>query len=389
MNRRTKVPAGVLLLALLTHPGPISAGGPPDAAPSGAKQLRFPEWGVELTIPGYKTWDDYPSNNFRSNFLFAAQTVGACRLNLSMFVENEREGASAEECVRGPHRYQGNPDLLSGRKDVRAIEHQATPLTFTRFDQVFDDPKDRLTGAFVRAHGAFVQNQLYGYWTRGRYCFELHISSVSCPSFPEQAVPILRSVTIGPDTGATLETVELARTMGGRPGDWRLHTIVAKRYSEEKSWHAAVPFYRYALAAGAESIPPPDRVDLLFGLGDALVRPEESRREGIDLLRKALEEADQLGDTARARSALFALAWSVALSDDRDGSCARARELLSPLGKKERNNFVREIRENWPCHALHQSDCYRALLEELGLKWRQGPWKRGPTSQPGASPAVR
>ncbi len=378
MRPNKRVVPGLLLLTALAAIRATVAQSFPEATGKEslkARLVRLSVWGIELTIPGYRTWDDYPSSDYGANFLFAARSSGTCELNLSMFAEECEEGATPEQCVRGRRPYAGNPETLARWKNVRGLEHQAAPLTYTRFDQVLDDLRDPVAGPFIKSHGPVVQNQLYGYWTRGHYCFELHISAIACASFTEQAMPIVRSVTIGPDTGATHETILMARLTGAPHNSYRVHAAVAKDYSNRKFWASAVPFYRSALALGGESISDTDRIDLQVGLGDALIRPNDSRAEGIGFLEQALQSAQKIGDAARVRTVLFPLSWGLALTGDTENACARVRALLEPLNGKDRKEYVREIRDTWPCHALHRAKCYKELLATLDLKWREGPWK--------------
>ena len=378
MRRHKRVVPGLLLLTALAAMRATVAQSLPEVAGMESVKSRLvqlPVWGIELAIPGYRSWDDYPASNYGPNFLLAALSSGTCELNLSMFAEECKEGATPEQCVRGPRSYAGNPDTVARWKNIRGLEHQSAPLNYTRFDQVLDDPRDPVAGAFIKSHGPVVQNQLYGYWTRGRYCFELHISSIACASFTEQAMSIVRSMTIGPDTGATHETVLMARLTGAPHNSYQVHAAVARNYSDRKAWAAAVPFYRSALALGDASIPDTERIDLQVGLGDALIRPNDSRAEGIGFLEQALQSAQTIGDAERVRTILFPLSWGLALAGDTDNACARVRALLEPLHGKDRKEYVREIRDSWPCHALHRAECYKELLGTMDVTWREGPWK--------------
>ena len=75
---------------------------------------------------------------------------------------------------------------------------------------------------------------------------------------------------ISEDTGATLETVELAKKAGGDPRDWKLHETVAGFFL-----HAAEPnnpvrarrFYDSALRLAPKELPKKDRWLMEEGIG--------------------------------------------------------------------------------------------------------------------------
>ncbi len=250
--------------------------------------IRHPTWGVVITIPNFEYWKDN-SMQAQANYILGATSSGACNLTLSMFVENDKDGVTPEECRLG---YMGNPDKLKKQRDVRIIEQSVAPVTYTLFEQNWSSAGVDIT-----------QNQLYGYWTRGRLCFELHISAIMCDSgaFARQAKPILESVGIGPDTGATLETVDLALRGGPDPLGWEAHMLVAGIYLhriDPPDPARARSFYDTALRLGKESIPMTALYVIEEGIGIAWLM-EDRGAEAIPHLERALTVA--LQDAARRR----------------------------------------------------------------------------------------
>ena len=203
--------------------------------------IRNPLWGVELQIPGYAPWDDYPMGN-QANFVLAAESDVSCGLNISLFVETIEEGTTSEECRLG---YPGSPGPLAKDRDVVLHEQAVSPITFTLFDYVLEEN--------------LLNNQLYAYWTRRDLCFELHISSMNCKGFEGIVNPIFGSVKILEDQGVTLETVNVAMNQGGDPRDWLLHFQVASIYlhrMEPSKPERARRFYESSLTLGKSSISP-------------------------------------------------------------------------------------------------------------------------------------
>lgn len=328
--------------------------------------IRQPTWGVELTIPKFTLWKENPMQG-RPNYVLAAQSQRTCALNLSMFVENDKDGVTPEECRRG---YAGNPEKLRARKDVTLIDAPSGPLTYSRFDQQVAPGESRLT-----------MNQLYGYWTRDNLCFEVHISSLGCDSgtFTAEALPIVASVKIGPDTGATLETVALALGGGPDPVGWKSHELLGGI-----RLHGAKPsrpgdarrFYEAALRLGSASIPPLELYDIEAGI--AITWLEEHKGiEAIPHLERAISairsDSGTDGDSdATPRQnlldeALYNLVCAHSLAGNPEAACSSARELLSPMDQEHRRAKLKQLRKDDDTTTLLKSDCYDHLLTDLGL----------------------
>lgn len=299
----------------------------------------------------------------QANYILGAQARGACEVNITMFVEIDREGATPEECRRG---YMGNPARLRKDRDVLLIEESTSPETYTRFDQTWRSSSGQVT-----------QNQLYGYWTRGELCFEIHLSSIQCPSFTEQARPILDSVRIGPDTGATLETVSLALEGGPDPLGWESHQLVGGLYlhkAEPRNPARARRFYDAALRIGGEAILQENRYLIEAGNGIAWLMQDKGA-EAIPHLERALGAARAMPDIESepkpstkddaVKETLYNLACAHSLAGNTSAACDRAREHLETMNEAERNASLKDYRKDKQLKALRKSVCFKTLLKDL------------------------
>lgn len=375
-RHRSLAAVSVLAAAAAILAGEAGAQGPPPRKrdPYRPKLLRegdlvrHPVWGVEISVPGFKDWSDHPMSR-QANWILGAQSGGACELNLTMFVEITKEGAAPGECREA---YVGDPDRVRKTKGARLIEHQAGPLTYTRFDM-----EVRL-GA-----GRLVQNQLYGYWTRGEHCFELHVSAVECGEpFDGQAMPILRSVRILEDTGATLETVSLALRFGGDPRDWDTHLAAATMYLyQDDKPERARRFYESALRLGGDE----QESHLLWGIHEGIGLSwlmQDQGREALEPLRLALADARAAKEpvlpedwegprptpvSGMIEETLTNLACAHSLIGEIDEACRFAREALAAVPPEARPSSVEEMRKDKQLKPLRKSACFKGLLRELGL----------------------
>ena len=318
------------------------------------ESVRHPIWGVEIRIPGYKDWKDNPHRN-RPNLVLAANSRGSCSLSLTIWVEKIRAGATAEECRRG---YAGNPEALSKQDSVRLHENQVAPITYTLFDYVLGE----------QAAGTMLNNQLYGYWVRDDHCFELHASSLACDGFARVAMPILQSVEISEDTGATLETVTIAMRDGGDPRDWQLHGAVGGIYlhkAEPAEPELARRFYLSALKLGGSLIGPKDLWLLEEGVGLSWLMQDEGV-PGIPHLARALEMAKSTPELGEVISeSTYNLVCALTIAGEIEAACDRCRELLGPLDTVRRESMIKEIDADKQLDNLRKSACYTSILDDL------------------------
>ena len=330
----------------------VVAGSPALAGSSAAgRTVRDPVWGVELRVPGYEP-ADHPLRG-QSNFIMAASAgERACRLNLSLFVSQVAHGATPAECRENDV---GDPDALSSRDDVDLVEEKAAPVAYSLFDRTLES----------KAGAQRMFHELGG--------------------FPGKAMGILRSVRVGRDTGATLETVEFAKRKGGDPRDWRLHLMVAQAYLRDEDHRnpaRARRFYESALQIGGPRLKEVDRLAIEQGLGLTWLA-EENGREAIPHLERALQlarlaeqgarrrgsEDEAPGGTGdRQREAIYALASAQAMSGNVAASCGYARRWLQAQDVSELKPAAKKIRKDPQMEALTGSECYQALLSDLGLR---------------------
>ncbi len=360
MKRRPAVsiiPA-VPLAVLVAAAGLVSVAVARPGAPGRA--VRNPIWGVEVRVPGFEPVD-HPLKD-QVNFVLAGRGgSGACRMNLSLFVAPIKEGGAPEECRRGDI---GDPDAIALRQDADLLDQEAGAVAWSLFDQVFES----------RSGARTVYHQLYGYRTRGDLCFQLHLSSGdACREFPKRAKAVLGSLRLEHDPGATLETAELARRGGGDPRDWRLHLRVADTYLHDEARPGparARRFYESALRLGATRLLPTDRFTIETGIGLAWLQ-EENGRAAIPPLKRALQAAQRAGGRVSqdsVRDAVYALASAQALAGDVEASCGLARRWFQGADPAALKPAAKRIRKDARMEALTDSDCYRALLSDLGLR---------------------
>lgn len=322
--------------------------------------VRNPIWGIEMRVPGFEP-ADHPLKD-QGNFILAGRGgAGACRMNLSLFVAPIKEGGTPEECRRGDI---GEPDAITLRQDTELVDQEGGPTAWSLFDQVFES----------RSGARTVYHQLYGYRTRGDLCFQLHLSSGdACREFPRKAKAVLGSLRLGHDPGATVETADVARRDGGDPRDWRLHLKVADGYLHDEARPnpgRARRFYESALRLGGTRLPVTDRFKIDAGMGVAWLQ-EQNGREAIPPLEHALQMAQRAAGRVSqdsVRDAVYALASAQALAGEVEASCEQARRWFQGADPAALKPAAKRIRKDARMEALTGSECYRALLSDLGLR---------------------
>jgi len=350
---RALLPATLLVASALLGPAVIAR----QAAPGRA--VRNAVWGVEVRVPDFEAVD-HPLKD-QANFVLAGRGgTGACRMNLSLFVAAVKDGATPEECRSGDI---ADPEAIAVREDAELVDQESGAVAWSLFDQ-----------NFVSSNGARTTfHQLYGYKTRGDLCFQMHLSSGdACTDFPKKAKAVLGSLHLERDAGATLETAELARRDGGDPRDWKLHLRVADNYLRDET--RPIPararrFYESALRLGAASLRPADRFAVESGSGLAWLQ-EERPEDAIPRLKRALQAAQRAGITVphdAVRETVYALASAHALTGDLDASCDEARAWFKGADQSALKPAAKRIRKDSRMDALTGSECYRTLLNDLGL----------------------
>jgi hypothetical protein len=339
--------------------------------------IRQPVWGVEITIPEFEFWADH-GMNAQPNFVLAANSNGPCILHLSMFAEWTRRPIPPEECRTS---YAGDPSRVRKLSDARLISHETAPITFTRFDQTIEWEGEDV-----------LQNQLYAYWTRSDHCFELHVSAIACADFDRQSMPILRSVRIGPETGATVETTRLALARGGDPRDWKHHYTAAMGFlfsADQRFWQ-----FGGAKEAGVKltvEVPPPDAVaarrhlEAALTLGGVSIAPAARVAIHLYLGQTYVLEEDTLGELRHSEAALELarevdvhaellerLILDVALTrveaDREEAACDLIREHFLGMEADERKRKAADVRREKDLKRLRKAACYKALVKELDLR---------------------
>ncbi len=364
----------VRALAVLGAVGaPACLAGEPAAAPVSldfeveGDFIRHPIWGVQIQVPGYAAWDELADLRPRPNFVLAASSDQTCHLPVTMWVERIPDGTTPEQCRRG---FMGNPEPIRKSRDAWLFEEQTAPVTYTLFDMFLQ--KGNPSGP--------VQNQLYGYWVRSGHCFELHVSSMDCSGFAAQAMPILQSVKISEDTGATIETVALAKRTGGDPRSWHMHLAMAglifygKGLGDPKAPESgklndpgrARRFYESALRLGGDDIPPSDLWLIEEGIGISWLRQEDGQH-ALSHLERALVTARMPADARiPVWETLYNLACAHTLAGDLEAACGRLREMFSGLGPERWASEMKTIRDDRQLKPLRKADCFKALASEFG-----------------------
>jgi hypothetical protein len=315
--------------------------------------VKVPVWGVELKVAGYQRWSDHPGWG-QPNFLFAGTSSGRCPLNLSMFVETFVQGGTAEECRK---QYKGNPDALSRQRGVTLLENEVRPITYTVFDMEVQGEK---------SGPGFAYHQLYAYWTRADLCFELHVSSGNCGDFPVTVAPILQSVHLSEDTGATLETVSLAKQSQGDPRDWRLHMAVAGYYlhtAKPNNPSRARRFYLSALKQAPAEIEANDRWLIEEGVGLSWLMQDQGG-PALAPLERGLEIARRGGTPPEALpESLYNLGCAHALTGDFEKACGYLESYLGPSGSAGQSSRMSEIQKDKQLKALTKQPCFKKLKD--------------------------
>lgn len=311
--------------------------------------VRDPMWGVELQFEGYQDWTDHPLYG-KPNFVFAGKSeVQSCSLLMSMFAE-VTYAQTAGECRK---KYMGNPAALKDKSGITLIEERETPVTYTLYDHSFGPSRNS------------VQNQLYGYWVRNQICFELHVSSIGCPGFRSLAMPILQSVRLSPDNGATHETVAIARKGGLDPGDWKTYMLVGGLYLHGKPrvLDRARRFYAIALMKAGSGIDPKSEWYIQEGIGLAWLLENNPAMALHPLLRaKDITEKGYREPKARSET-LYNIACTHALLGQREAACSALAESMSGMGAEWKAQQLERIKEDNQLTSLRGSSCYRTLTE--------------------------
>ncbi len=316
----------------------------------GGKKLKLVEdstWGFSFQAPKFKA-QDHPMAG-QPKFVLAGSVPGRCSLNLSVFVEVVPWGSSASLC-RG--QYTGNPAKVSASQANALIRQEEEPVTFTLFDM-------RVAG--------FTQNQLYAYWTRNDLCFEVHVSAVECEGFAAAALPIVQSVQLSGDTGATPETVALSRSQGGKPGDWEVHMVAAGLYlhnEQVRNPARARRFYRSALERGGDGMDEPMRWLALSGTGISWLM-EDVGEEAIPALEAALAVVESSSNTGLRGEAYsethFNLACAYSIVGELEAGCAALRSYLDTGPAEMRAGKREKVEQDPQLASLRNSECYQAL----------------------------
>ena len=313
------------------------------------KLVEDTTWGVSFRAPKFKRLKDHPLEG-QPNYILWGEIPGKCSLDLSAFVETVPWGTSASDCRLG---FPGNPEGVAAQPEYTLIRQEEEPVTFTLYDNAVG--------------GGVIQNQLYAYWTRDDLCFEIHISAMNCDVFETRALPIIQSIALSEDTGATLETVALASEFGGQPGDWGLHLMAASVYlhdEEEVKPELARRFYGSALERGGEEMNDYQRWIAEEGIALALLA-EDKGAEAIYHLQQALQLASSWSNASERaglrEETLFNLACAHPLAGNSAEACSSLQELLRTIPPGSQTDQVRDIETDPQLSAVRASECYQKL----------------------------
>jgi tetratricopeptide (TPR) repeat protein len=328
---------------------------------NGQNIIKDEMWGIEFKLDGYNEWTDHPLRS-QLNFIFAGKLNSqSCQILVSMFAKPASNDATPQWCrktyLRDPKALEDSAyEIFKQRSKVVLVESKDAPLTYTLLDQRFEGPKP------------FVDNALHGFWARGDSCLELHLSSVNCSNFKELAMPILESVRITPDNGATPETVAIARLsskMGDRPGDWQIHMIVGDKYlyAKQPMPDRARHFYESALKRGGSSIDEGGRWQLQEGIGLAWLA-ENNGKNALSYFIKALDAVDKgnLG-TGRRSETFYNMACAYSLIGETKKACKSLNDSLSIQDTADKEKTIKQMQDDEQFKSIHNAECYLSLLK--------------------------
>lgn len=316
-------------------------------------------WGIEFKLDGYNEWTDHPLRG-QPNFIVAGKSNSqSCEILLSMFAEPAPPNASAQGCrkkyLKDPKELEESAYAMSKQKSqVILIESKDTPLTYTLLDQRFDGSKP------------LVDNALYGYWIRDDICLELHVSSINCTNFKALAIPILASVHIIPDNGATPETVAIARKIGSVPGDWKVHMKVADiyLYSNQPLPERARHFYESALKRARSNIDEQGKWHIEEGIGLAWLT-EDNGKKALPYFLKALDAAQKGNLVNHARSETFYnIACAYSLMGETQKACEALNVSLSIQDTAGKVRTIKQAQDDKNLTSIHNTKCYLSLIKE-------------------------
>jgi hypothetical protein len=336
------------------------------AASNGQYVIKDEMWGIEFKLDGYHEWPDHPLRD-QLNFIFAGKSYfQSCQLLVSMFARPASNDATPQSCrktyLKDPKALEDSIyEMTKQKSTVVVVESKDAPLTYTFLDRRFEGPK------------TFVDHALYGYWVRNDTCLDLHVSSINCNNFKELAMPILESVRITPDNGATPETVAIARLsskMNSRPGDWQVHMIVGDKYlyAKQPMPDRARHFYESALKRAGSSIDEGGRWQLQEGIGLAWLS-ENSGKNALPYFIKALDAVDKgnLGIGRRSET-FYNMACAYSLAGETKKACKALDDSLSIQDTAGKEKTIKQMQDDEQLKSIHNSECYLSLLKAFGEK---------------------
>jgi len=333
---------------------------------NGKNIIKDEMWGIEFKLDGYNEWTDHPLRT-QINSIFAGKSNSqSCQILLSMFAKPASPEASAQGCRK---KYLKNPktieestyEISKQRSQVVLVDSKDALLTYTLFNQRFEGPKP------------FVDNALYGYWMRDDTCLELHVSSINCTNFKELAMPILESVRIKPDNGATPETVAIARLSHKQdvmPGDWQVHLMVGDKYlyAKQPMPDRARHFYESALERAGSSIDERGRWHLQEGIGLAWLA-ENNGKNALPYFIKALDAVNKgtLGTDSRWET-FYNLACAYSLIGETKKACKSLNDSLSIQNTTDKEKTIKRMQDDEQLKSIHNSECYLSLIKVFDKK---------------------
>ncbi len=313
--------------------------------------IVHPVWGVRLEMPGYEIWEDHPLRGQHNFILAGIATYDACEapVRISMFAAHFGQDVTPDRCRRA---FDRDPSQLEQHAEMTVHEDEtSTSLAYTLFDQGTVIPE-------------LAQNQLYGYWTHGETCYEVHISSFNCEVFRQLAFPIMHSVRIPEASEISLETVSFARALGVDPHHWMVRFALAAHYlfdSEPPIPGRARRFYEDALRLGGEEVDLEAQSLIDLGIGVSWLMENEGANaipyfESVVVIARENPSMSQ-----RLDESLFQLASAYSLAGDPASACDQLADVLERQPRSERQKTMSMIRKDQQLTAVREAECFQSL----------------------------
>lgn len=338
----------------------VSAALAADAVVKKGNKVTNKEWGISISAPGIKIWQDYPYRNSAPFILAANIAAKKCHVNISMRAISMPIGETAVDCW---NRGRISPKMLrDSPKNMKVFRVSEKPVPHSLYDMMLDRGK--------KGKGSIVNNQLWAYWARGDQCIVLHVSSVQCHGFGKLAKPLLQAVKIDRKRDTTVETVSLGRLQKLASDGWQSHLLAASYYLHRAKPPRPAKARRFFLSSqrlskNKNNIMQQWSIEEGVGLSYLM---QQNGDKALTPLQTALRIARQ-GGKSRIRmlsSTLHNLACAQSLTRKTAKSCASLQELLSvaPVGTVKA--VLKQIKQDPQLKNVRKAACYKKVLVRRG-----------------------